>query len=86
MVWLPFHELPRGGHPVAPLSHNAVQAHDDPGLRECGLAFQSAARDPLVREDGHLFFSVLSSAALAVIAAAASRAATESGVVAFSES
>ena len=60
---LPLHELTRGGHPVASLSHYTVQAHDDPGLGERGLAFQSAARDPLVREDGHLFFSVLSSAA-----------------------
>ena len=49
-------ELPRGGHPVSSLAHNAMQAHHDAGLGEGGLAFQSAARDPLVGEDGHLFF------------------------------
>ena len=63
VVWLPFHELPRGGHPVASLSHNAVQAHHDAGLGEGGLAFQSAARDPLVREDGHRSGVVLSESA-----------------------
>ena len=83
VVGLALDELPRGGHPVAGLSHYTVQAYNNSRFSKGGLAFQSAARDPLVREDGHpLFFSVLSSAALAVIAAAASRAATESGVVA----
>ena len=56
MVGLALHELARGGHPVSALTHDPVQAHHDPGLGERGLAFQSAARDPLVREHGHLFF------------------------------
>ena len=73
MVGLALHELARGGHPVSSLPHYTVQAYNNTRFSKGGLALQGAARDPLVREDGHLFFSVLSSAALAVIAAVASR-------------
>jgi len=51
VVWLPFHELPRGGHPVSSLPHYTVQAYNNTRFSKGGLALQGAARDPLVRED-----------------------------------
>ena len=59
VVRLALDELTRGGHPVSSLTHYTVQAYNNTRFSEGGLAFQSAARDPLVREDGHFFFSVL---------------------------
>ena len=56
MVWLPFHELPRGGHPVSSLAHYTVQAYNNTRFSKGGLPLQSAAGDPLVREYGHFVF------------------------------
>ena len=57
MLRLALDELARGGHPVSPLPHYTVQAYNNTRFSKGGLAFQSAARDPLVREDGHFVFS-----------------------------